>query len=547
MSLEKTQEILEKIIKQPQLTEKLLSRPPFKFIVEIVKNIIAATGYLENDLSEKEIENASNDKDTKRYFLVKLIKLLDDGSLKSIKVTEILAGRDAEGANKVLQKLGTNASNFSKNGGAEEVKKKKRSKKEDGKSDDKTSSKKRSSRKDDDTDRKSKKRSSSEKPEKPKSRHSSEEPRKKSSSSKDRHTSKERKNESSGHETSKKSSEKSSEKKSKKKTEENGTPKKSSKKAPSERHLKRQDSMIAVNGDAPDTPTNDNESPTEEIYEDQDRSINSGAINDESSMNSHSIQSENLTLNDGVGRNALLLKPEDQMPLVRPMTGAAGGRPMTSMGRPGTAASRPAPPKLKKKQIATTNAAPQLVIELQSNIINDAFPDIVTEDDDNFIIENNEEDEEKTARVSDFVDEEDRGALVQKIMETKAEIEDSATLDHDKNIDKVTPMENEKVKQLQEKLQDLTKSAYPLARLFDFASDDIESMVKELERWRSDQKKNEQEEQSKQSTGFGDSSRLYNVIANLQKEIDDMKEELSKARGRVLNNENRIELFVSNI
>lgn len=72
-------------------------------------------------------------------------------------------------------------------------------------------------------------------------------------------------------------------------------------------------------------------------------------------------------------------------------------------------------------------------------------------------------------------------------------------------------------------------------------------MIKELERWRSEQRRNEQEDQNKKAAGFGDSSRLYNIIANLQKEINDTKEELSKARGRVLNNEKRIQLFISNV
>lgn len=95
-----------------------------------------------------------------------------------------------------------------------------------------------------------------------------------------------------------------------------------------------------------------------------------------------------------------------------------------------------------------------------------------TEDDSNFIMENDEEDGDRTARIEDLVDEEDRGALVQKIMETKAEIEDGGGQDQveESDADKIMTVEREKMKQLQEKLQDLTRSAYPLARLFDFAN-----------------------------------------------------------------------------
>lgn len=82
------------------------------------------------------------------------------------------------------------------------------------------------------------------------------------------------------------------------------------------------------------------------------------------------------------------------------------------------------------------------------------------------------EDNELPMNVSETIAQEDRGTLVQKIMDKKAEIEDGAGSDQmdefesDKNI----TIEKEKVRNLQEKLQDLTKSAYPLARLFDFAN-----------------------------------------------------------------------------
>ncbi|ULU09551.1 hypothetical protein L3Y34_014154 [Caenorhabditis briggsae] len=511
-TMEKTKKVLEKIIEKPKITIALLERPPFKFIVDIVSNVIEATGYLKNDFSKEEIQSAGKDKDSKSAFLEKLIKILDDGSLKNVKASKIMSGMEPVETNKMLQILGNNAKKSEKSGSESGSKKKKSSKKEE-KNDVKEEEKK-----------KEKSEKSEEKPKKRSSRSENKEnekdEKKKKSSSKDRHKSSEKK------EKKEKKSDDSKPKKSKlEKSEKEKTEK-------SEKVLVRQDSMITSNGDV-----NNHEELPDDGYDDKEDTL-SIPVNEKSDEPVVAVEEET---------PPVLVKYTDMA--IRPTTGAAGGRPMTSMGRPGTAASRPAPPKLKKKQIATMDATPQQQIELKSEIITDSAP-ILENAEDAFIMENEEDDLEKTPRIAaDVINEEDRGALVQKIMETKAGIEDSGnTVDQmDEDSDKGITVEREKVRQLQEKLQDLTRSAYPLARLFDFANDDIDSMVKEMERWRSEQRKNEQEEQNKKSAGFGDSSRLYNIISNLQREIVEMKEELSKARGRVLNNGKKIGIFISNV
>lgn len=65
MSVEVTQSIFASIIDKPQLTAQLLSRPPFKFIVDIVTNVIKSTGYLEvGDC----FENYSSDFFSERFY-----------------------------------------------------------------------------------------------------------------------------------------------------------------------------------------------------------------------------------------------------------------------------------------------------------------------------------------------------------------------------------------------------------------------------------------------------------------------------------------------
>ena len=50
-----TQNVLGAVIKKPKLQDKLLAKPPFKFIHDIVKNVIAETGYLAEVYTEDEL------------------------------------------------------------------------------------------------------------------------------------------------------------------------------------------------------------------------------------------------------------------------------------------------------------------------------------------------------------------------------------------------------------------------------------------------------------------------------------------------------------
>ena len=69
-----TQEKLGSIFKKPKLTPKLLKKPPFRFLFDIVLAVIQETGFLSNLYSaeESDIANISN-KESKMAFLDKLI------------------------------------------------------------------------------------------------------------------------------------------------------------------------------------------------------------------------------------------------------------------------------------------------------------------------------------------------------------------------------------------------------------------------------------------------------------------------------------------
>lgn len=76
-----TRELFSALISRPALEDRLLQRPPFKFIHDIVVETIRATGYLSSMFTSDELDSrkAGLNRDTKIAFIQKLIDALNAG------------------------------------------------------------------------------------------------------------------------------------------------------------------------------------------------------------------------------------------------------------------------------------------------------------------------------------------------------------------------------------------------------------------------------------------------------------------------------------
>ncbi|XP_008400455.1 TRAF3-interacting protein 1 isoform X8 [Poecilia reticulata] len=106
--VKKTQDTLGKVIKKPPLTEKLLSRPPFRYLHDIFSEVIRTTGFMKGLYEENEMKSDSvKDKDSKMAYLQKAIDvvMLVSGEPLAAKPARIVAGHEPEKTNELLQAI----------------------------------------------------------------------------------------------------------------------------------------------------------------------------------------------------------------------------------------------------------------------------------------------------------------------------------------------------------------------------------------------------------------------------------------------------------
>ena len=109
---QRTAELVGSLISKPSMKEKLLSRPPFRFLADTIINISKATGFLDglfegSELNPKEIK----DKHAKVAWLEKLVNAvgLFWNFTPKAKASKIIAGLEADLTNELLQAVALGA------------------------------------------------------------------------------------------------------------------------------------------------------------------------------------------------------------------------------------------------------------------------------------------------------------------------------------------------------------------------------------------------------------------------------------------------------
>ncbi|XP_028408738.1 TRAF3-interacting protein 1-like isoform X2 [Dendronephthya gigantea] len=529
--IKKTQDTLGKVIKKPPMTEKLLNKPPFRFLHDIVTEVIKTNGFFKGLYQNDEMNSANvKEKEAKIAFLQKAIDCLVivTGESLSVRPSKVVAGHEPEKTNEFLQLLGKACLKKldSKDGvkkvlggekpGSGSAKKRKESRSGRERTSEKENRIKESeSNKDTINENDDKKRKSSS-------------GRVNSSDTRIRDESLEKRGKDEPKDGSKG-----------KARERERTRERSSDKQEvlQEQNEKVVNDATDVDGDddiqnrnipRPASAKGQRRRPKNEQGDDE-------ATEQSPSTNAHSVNGE-VDTDD--------LPPE--MPARR------------KLARPSSA--RPAPPRKKRQQEEQEDTIAKIGSSAQvANVIVDNNKD--DDEDDTFLVEEappvaQEVVHNGESEPAENGTEDEHGALVKKMLETKKELESKSK---SKTESKPKPVMNDahrrkqrehaqkEIEKLRESIQTLCRSANPLGKIMDYIQEDMDSMQKELEMWKEENKQHQIALKREQSITESEVLPLKSHLTEMEAEVEEMLDRISTVKCNILRNEEKIQQLLSGV
>ncbi|XP_041117423.1 TRAF3-interacting protein 1-like isoform X1 [Polyodon spathula] len=615
----KTQETLGKVIKKPPLTEKLLSKPPFRFLHDIFTEVIRTTGFMKGLYSELEMKSENvKDKEAKIAFLQKAIDvvIMVTSEPLSVKPGRVVSGHEPEKTNELLQAMGKCCLNkLSSEDAVQRVlagekldlkgKHPSTSKSQDKENrESKEEDKKRHKDKEEirDTEIKDRSTSRDRKVEQPKEteakktekdRHKDDEKQEKGREServkerdrekeksrdrdkekgkekeKDREKGKERdRDREKRRERPKELAEKAKEPEEKAERKSKGTEETRHRKAS---QLTRKNSKTENDKEPAEVPEAEHESPARiprpSSAKGQRRRPKPGGQGSQSSKTdiatfSGSVEiAQRLDESDSDGE-AEILSSDKSMPLEN---GEAVDAMPTHRKIPRPSSARPAPPRVKRQDSADVPSVERIGSgKPLTAVIVDGKKDSDDEDNDELFVV-----EEAAPLLPDLPkmemepavelkEDEKHGGLVKKILETKKDYEASQPSSKSKEQDttivseatkrKERDLVSREIEKLRSSIQTVCRSALPLGKIMDYIQEDMDSMKKELQMWRSENTEHAAALIKEQRITDSAVEPLKAVLVELEQLIKDQQDKICAAKANILRNEEKIEKMVSSI
>ncbi|KAH9514360.1 TRAF3-interacting protein 1 [Bulinus truncatus] len=542
----KTQDTLGKIIKKPPLTEKLLGKPPFRFLHDVTTSVIKTTGFMQGLFTEEEMNSENvKEKDGKIAFLQKAMDMVSavTGKTLSAKPIKIVAGHEPEKTNEFLQAL---AEAINKNVDNDEYVR--RVLKVDKKEEKKEKPKERSEKKREVEDTKERSEINGKDREKSRDREKEKPPDKE----RDRH--KDREKDSKSRDKSKESREKEERHKEKprehrskderqREKEERSKEKEEKTKEKEEKQKDREDRQRETSKKEHVKETEkDNVEINADISEQKDKQKPVSLQRPTSAKGSRRRREEDEEFQKPVASTEGNIGDGDLPPQV------VAAR---HLNRPSSA--RPAPPR-PKQDIMESEPAMRLGSGQPTNLIVDNDED----EDEHFIVE------ETAAPLvePDFAtviqpegDDTEHGALVKKMLESKkdlesgnksqsgagkkTEIERPSVSDAQRR--KQREMVQKEVDKLRGSIQSLTRSANPLGKVMDYVQEDLDSMQQELEKWREENAQHALELKREMNVTDRAVEPLKQQLSELERAIKDQLDQIAATKANIIKNDQKIQ------
>ncbi|XP_068959228.1 TRAF3-interacting protein 1 isoform X9 [Petaurus breviceps papuanus] len=587
--VKRTQEALGKVIKKPPLTEKLLSKPPFRYLHDIITEVIRMTGFMKGLYSDSELKSDNvKDKDAKISFLQKTIDvvIMVSGEPLSVKPARIVAGHEPERTNELLQAIGKCCLN--KLSSDDAVKRVLSGEKGDAKGKPPLASK---AQELDNKDFKE---------EEPRIHKDKEDRR--NSEIKDRSTSRERKQreESKDEESKQREKDRDNDRERHKEPDRDkvrdGERDRNKNRTRQERE--REKSRDKDRGDKEKDRRNDGGKEKDRLKErDRERDRDKGKEKDREKRRErvkdgeHSKEHEKekikeqekpekkLDLANRVSRSLTakgsrwrsknpveegevgmvtqekpVMSENTEMP-----NDLAAGISQRRLSRPGSA--RPAPPRIKRSESAEVLVPERTGSgKMVSNVIIDS-QNSDDEEDSQFVVEAtpqlSDAPEMDTAPAVELEEDEKHGGLVKKILETKKDYEKLQQSPKSTEKDRPLLLEaawkkekdivSKEIKKLRTSIQTLCRSALPLGKIMDYIQEDMDAMQNELQLWHAENRQHAEALQKEQSITDCAVEPLKAELVELEQLIKDQQDKICAVKANILKNEDKIQKMVYSI
>lgn len=534
--VKKTQDTLGKVIKKPPLTEKLLSKPPFRFLHDIITEVVKNTGFLKGLYTADEMNSANvKEKEAKISFLQKAIDVVGmiNGQL-SVRPSKIVAGHEPEKTNEFLQAMGTAILN--KKSSTDAVKR--------------VLAGEKPGKESSDSKRKESKPGSEEKD---RAREGSKERDKEKDKDRDKENDKERDRRKQGDSKRRESSNKTDGSEKRKRDES------SKKERERERNGERERSSDKLKEKAP--KKEDDIDGLDEGAGMVDGELENGEI----PVNRIPRPSSAKEFQEGGGDDSGPSVTEQAKP-TEEMNGVLHDEELPpqvikSRSLPRPSSARPAPPKIKKQQEEIDEQITRIGSgkQVASVIVDDGKDQ--DDEDDTFVVEDTNaiQNDLNVAPSEAAEDDGEHGGLVRKILETKKELEGSGSQEARPRQERQAPiisdaarrkereLAQKEIEKLRSSIQTLTRSANPLGKIMDYIQEDMDSMQKELEMWRRENKEHEVALRREESVTESEIAPLKSQLDGLDTEITEIVDRISAVKCNIIRNDEKIQKMLSSV
>uniref|UniRef100_A0A4W2D7Y8 TRAF3-interacting protein 1 n=1 Tax=Bos indicus x Bos taurus TaxID=30522 RepID=A0A4W2D7Y8_BOBOX len=609
--VKRTQEALGKVIRRPPLTEKLLNKPPFRYLHDIITEVIRMTGFMKGLYTDVEMKSDNvKDKDAKISFLQKAIDVvvIVSGEPLSAKPTRIVAGHEPERTNELLQRIGkcclsklssddavkrvlagekgdtkgrpslTSKPQELDNKNVREDESRVQKDKEDrGNSELKERSTSRDQKQKEDLKEESKprekERDKAKAKENERDRHKEPERDKHREGDRERAKNRARPDRERDRDRGPRERDKDAERRS-----EGGKEKERGKERERERERRRLRNGELCRDPEPersrelDRPEKKLSSSGEMSKKLSDGSFKDPKAETETEIPTRASRSVTTKMSKQRSKNSVEGDcPSDaegdagapgQEKSEAPENPEPPGEPPAAVRRlPRPGSARPAPPRVRRQEsveaLTTDRTGSGKTV---SNVITES-QNSDNEDDDQFVVEAApqlpEMSELEMAQAVELEEDEKHGGLVKKILETKKDYEKlqqssrpgekEKPLVFESSWKKEKDIVSKEIEKLRVSIQTLCRSALPLGKIMDYIQEDVDAMQNELQLWHAENQQHAEALQLEQSITDGAVEPLKAELAELEQLVRDQQDKICAVKANILKNEEKIQKMVYSI